>query len=43
MLDPAVRADWVARGRRQLERLTDPAIETAIRAYFTNQARLAYA
>ncbi len=43
MLDPAFRADWVASGRRQLERLTDPAIETAIRAYFTNQSMLASA
>jgi glycosyltransferase involved in cell wall biosynthesis len=43
MLDPAVREDWVARGSRQLERLTDPAIETAIRVYFTDQARLASA
>lgn len=43
MLDPVVRADWVARGSRQLERLTDPAIETAIRAYFTDQASSASA
>jgi glycosyltransferase involved in cell wall biosynthesis len=41
MLDPDTRAAWVARGREQLARLTDPSIETATIDYFKEQARVA--
>lgn len=41
MLDPATRAEWVARGQERLARLTDPAIDTATLAFFIEQGRLA--
>ncbi len=42
MLDPDIRAGWIARGETQLARLTDPAIETAIIDYFCRQGRFAH-
>lgn len=39
MLDPAVRATWIARGREQLAHLTDPAISTNLVHYFEEQGR----
>lgn len=41
MLDAPTRDAWIARGREQLARLTDPAIETATQAWFVEQGRLA--
>ncbi len=43
MLDPAVRAAWIARGQAQLAHLTDPRIETDTLAWFSQQGRLARA
>lgn len=38
MLDGAVRERWVRRGRDQLRRLTDPAIEERTQAFFRDKA-----
>ncbi len=43
MLDPAVRQNWIEKGRKQLAILTDPAIESDMLDYFTEQGRLARA
>lgn len=43
MLDPAIRAGWVERGRDQLARLTDPAVATQTAAWFVRQGDLARA
>ena len=41
MLDPAVRADWIARGREQIQVLTNPQIEVDMLDFFRDQGRLA--
>lgn len=41
MLDETVRDRWIARGKAQLDVLTDPAIEAGLVAYFREQGRIA--
>lgn len=41
MTDPAVRQQWIVRGREQLAVLSDPSVEAELVGYFTEQLRLA--
>ncbi len=41
MIDPTVRAGWIARGQERLKALTDPQIETNLVSYFLDQGQLA--
>ena len=43
MLDSATRDAWIARGREQLQVLTDPGIESKMVDYFVEQGRLSRA